>query len=305
MTRPSLRPLSLQRGSTLLLVLWAIMLMSLAVVGLVHLVSRGLDESVDAEKDFRARLLLESARTIAAHPQIRRGDPLLSQQLTSTTSWQINLTTEGSRIAINQLAGSRTQRRMTQRLFEQWGLDAPQALSLVESLADWTDADERPLPQGAERDVYAALERPDQPWNRPFESLEEMLLVRGADEMERRNPAWRDYFTLYGDGSIDIHTAPSAILEALFEVTPLEVSRLIRSRNGPDDLPGTEDDVTFASMAEVRQALDVPQSQFRRAAALLTVAHPIRRTECLARAGSLERRLTLLTGPGLSLIRED
>jgi hypothetical protein len=58
------------RGSSLLLVLWAIMLMSFAVIGLVAHLSRGLDESLHAEKEFRARLLLQSARTLAAHPEI-------------------------------------------------------------------------------------------------------------------------------------------------------------------------------------------------------------------------------------------
>ena len=61
-------PLALRRsrpgGSSLLLVLWAIMLMSFAVIGLISHLSRGLDESIYAEKEFRARLLLQSARTL-------------------------------------------------------------------------------------------------------------------------------------------------------------------------------------------------------------------------------------------------
>src|SRR4029450_10777021 len=60
-------------GSSLLLVLWAIMLMSFAVIGLVAHLSRGLDESIRAEKEFRARLLLQSARTLAAQPEVGGG----------------------------------------------------------------------------------------------------------------------------------------------------------------------------------------------------------------------------------------
>lgn len=294
-----------QRGSSLLLVLWAIMLMSFSVIGLVHQLSAGLDESLHAEKEFRARLLLESARTLAEHPSLSRGDPLLRQRVTSTTSYEIFLSTEGARIAINQLASSMPQRRFAQRLFEKWGLDSRQALTLVESIADWTDADDRPMAQGAEKELYLSLEHPDYPFNRPFETLEDVLLVRGADEMDRKNAGWRDAFTLYGDGTIDLHTAPGQILEALFNVTPAEVSRLIQTRNGPDGLADTEDDGTFKTLAEVRAVLDVPESNYRRAFPLITLAHPIRRTECLARAGSLERRLTILSGPGLMLIREE
>lgn len=293
------------RGSSLLLVLWAIMLMSLSIIGLVQHLSRGLDESLDAEKEFRARLLLDSARTIASHPALQRGDPLLRQQVTSTTSYEITLSTEGARLAINQIGAGRMQQRLAQRLFEKWGMDSRAALSLVESLVDWTDADDRPSVHGAEKDVYLALEHPDYPYNKPFETLEDVLLVRGADEMERKNPDWRNFFTLYGDGSIDLHTASEPVLEALFNVTSSEVSRLIRTRNGPDGFADTEDDTTFKTLAEARAVLDVPEANYRRASSLLTLAHPIKRTECLARAGRLERRLTILSGPGLLLIREE
>ncbi len=67
----------------------------------------------------------------------------------------------------------------------------------------------------------------------------------------------------------------------------------------------TGDDVTFKTIAEVRSYLDVPESNYREVAALVTLAHPIRRIECLARAGNLERRLTILSGPGISLIKEE
>ena len=293
------------RGSSLLLVLGAIMLMSLSVIGLVQHLSRGLDESLDAEKEFRARLLLESARTIAQHPAIVRGDPLLKQTVSSATSYEITLGTEGSRLAINQLAVSNIQRRFAQRLFEQWGLDSRQARSLVESIADWIDANDRPMTHGAEKEIYRSLEHPDYPYNKPFDTLEDVLLVRGAEEMERLHGNWRDSFTLYGDGTIDVHTAPGPLLEALFGVTASEVSRLIRARNGPDGMENTGDDEAFKTLTEARASLDVPELNYKAVATLVTLAHPIRRIECVARAGSLERRLTLLTGPGISLIRGD
>ena len=125
-------------GSSLLLVLWAIMLMSFAVMGLVSHLSRGLDESIYAEKEFRARLLLQSARTLAVHPDIEWGDPLLHQWVSSASSYEVMMTTEGTRIAINQLTNG-VQRKFTQRLFQKWGMDEQQAETLTESIADWID----------------------------------------------------------------------------------------------------------------------------------------------------------------------
>ncbi len=289
----------------MLLVLWAVMLMAMAVLGLVEHLSRGLDESVESEKQFRARLLLESARTLADHPAIDRGDPLLRRQVTSATSFEVRLSTEGTRLAINTLAANRAQRDFAARLFEKWGLTSADARTLADSIADWIDANDRPRRQGAERDYYAAQGRPDFPFDRPFDNINDVLLVRGAEEMDRRHPAWRDSMTLYGDGAIDVHFASAELLEALFDVGPSEVSRFVRTRLGPDGVADTLDDPRYTRLAQVRSLLDVPQLNYRAVDELLTLNHPIRRTECLARAGRHERRLTLIRGGGLNLAIEE
>jgi type II secretory pathway component PulK len=294
-----------QRGSSLLLVLWAIMLMGFAVIGLVHHLSRGLDESLEAEKRFRARLLLESAHTLSSHPEIERGDPLLRQAVSATSSYEVRLGTEGTRIAINELGVSNEQRRFARRLFELWGLDSVQAQTLVESIGDWIDADDRPQSHGAESAYYTARGEPDFPFNRPFQNISDVLLVRGADELDRRRPNWRNSFTLHGNGTIDMNLASGEILEALFDVSPSEVRRFLLARPGPDGRPDTEDDLRLSTLAEVRRLLDVPESNYQAVASLLTLNHPIKRVECLARVGGLERRLTVLTGPGLNLVREE
>lgn len=294
-----------QRGSSLLLVLWAIMLMSFAVIGLVSHLSRGLDESIYAEKQFRARLLLQSARTLAAHPAIERGDPLLKQPVSSVSSYEVTLTNEGVHLAINQLGTSGTQRKFARRLFEKWGMDSRKAQTLTDSIADWIDSSDRPRPQGAERDYYLPLGRPDFPYNRPLDNIDDVLLIRGSEELDHVRPDWRNFFTLYGDGTIDVHMASAEMLEVLFDVTPSEVGRFVSARRGPDGLPDTLDDPRFTSLAEVRRLVDVPQSNYAAVASLLTLDHPIKRTECLARAGRLERRLTILSGPGLYLIKEE
>lgn len=281
------------------------MLMSMAVLGLVDHLSRGLDESIEAEKEFRARWLLESARTLADHPAISRGDPLLRRQVTSATDFAVTLSTEGTRLAINTLGENRAQRDFAQRLFEKWGLSSADARTLADSIADWIDANDRPRRQGAERDYYTAQGRSDFPFDRPFENINDVLLVRGAVEMDRRHPAWRDSMTLYGDGTIDLHLASADLLEALFDVTPSEVGRFVRTRLGPDGVPDTQDDPRYITLAQVRALLDVPEMNYRAVAALLTLDHPIRRTECVARAGRFERRLTLIRGGGVNLIKEE
>lgn len=299
------RSCRLQRGSSLLLVLWAIMFMAFAIIGLVRHLDRGLDESIAADKQFRARLLLQSARTLAGHPAIGRGDPLLSQQVSPTSSYSVNQTTEGTALAINALGESGLQRRFATRLFESWGLDASASRTLTDSIADWIDADSNPRTMGAEREFYLTVDRPDFPHNRPFSSLDDLLLVRGFEEVERRQPDWRRWFTLFGDGTIDVSLASPQFLAILFDVTPSEVSRFTTARLGPDNLRDTKDDPVFANLKEVRSLLDVPEQNYSAVSRILTLNHPVKRTECLATVGGLERRLTIISGEGVFLVYEE
>ena len=281
------------------------MLMSFAVIGLVSHLERGLDESLHAEKEFRARLLLQSAQTLSVHPDIELGDPLLHQWVSSTSSYEVMMTNEGTRLAVNQLATSPVQRRFAQRLFVKWGMDERQAETLVDSLADWIDPGDRPRPHGAERDFYTPTGRPDLPYNRPLDHLDDLTMIRGAEELDNVRPDWREFFTIYGDGTIDLHRASAEMLAVLFDVTEAEVNRFISARLGADGLPDTLDDRRFATLAEARKVLDVPQLNYTAVLPLLTLDHPVKRTECFARAGSLERRLTIISGPAVSVIHEE
>ena len=180
-----------------------------------------------------------------------------------------------------------------------------QAETLAESIVDWIDADDRPRSHGAERDFYLPLGNPHFPFNRPFDDVNDLILVRGGEELDLVRPDWSDFFTLYGDGTIDIHRVPAEILEVLFDVTPSEISRFVSARRGPDGIADTIDDPRFSSLAQVRAMLDVPEANYAAVSKLLTLDHPIKRAECHAWVGDLERRLTIVTGPGLFLIREE
>ena len=295
----------MKRASSLLLVLWSILLMSFAVFGLIEHLSRGVDESIYSEKEFRARLLIQSARTLSTHPDLEWGDPLLHQRVSSVSSYEVILTTEGSKMAINQIAVNPVQRRFARRLFEKWGMESRQAETLTDSLADWLDGDDQPRPHGAERDYYLPFGHRNYPFNKPFTDLDDVLLVRGAEELTRVRPNWRSYFTRYGDGTIDVHRASAEMLEALFDVTPSEISRFLSVRRGADGIAETLDDPRFTALTEVRALLDVPTSKYAEVSALLTLNHPIKRTECFVDVGNLHRTLTIIKGPGVDFIQEE
>lgn len=55
------------------------------------------------------------------------------------------------------------------------------ANALAQSVIDWRDQDDNPQELGAETDYYASLPVPYRPKNAPFETVEELLLVKGFD----------------------------------------------------------------------------------------------------------------------------
>jgi competence ComEA-like helix-hairpin-helix protein len=51
---------------------------------------------------------------------------------------------------------------------------------IVAAIADWRDRDNQVTPGGAEADYYASLNPPSQPRNGPFQTVGELLMVRGV-----------------------------------------------------------------------------------------------------------------------------
>jgi general secretion pathway protein K len=95
--------------------------------------------------------------------------------------------------------------------------------SIVPALVDWVDSDENvsslPLVQGnklgAESAYYMKLNPPYKCKNMPLEAIDELLPVKGVtlETFERI----RNYITVYGDGKININSAPKEAIESLSE----------------------------------------------------------------------------------------
>lgn len=101
----------------------------------------------------------------------------------------------------------------------------------VQALVDWIDPDIQPLgAQGAEDDLYLALERPYRAANRPMVSISELRLVRGItpeayaalvqppppEAGENADPRLRPLMVaLPAHTPVNVNTAPLPVLQAL------------------------------------------------------------------------------------------
>lgn len=91
---------------------------------------------------------------------------------------------------------------------------------IVDSIQDWRDADNLHRLHGAEDDYYLTLSVPYKAKNADFESIEELLLVRGVTPDILYGTASRaglaDFMTVYSEnGKINVSAAPKEVLMGL------------------------------------------------------------------------------------------
>jgi general secretion pathway protein K len=94
-------------------------------------------------------------------------------------------------------------------------VDRAQATSLAQRIIDWRDADEQPLPAGAENSAYAGAGSQFRTRGGPFEAPEDLLQVLGVDfDLYAR---LRPLVTVHarGDGRVDPAAAPEPVLRVL------------------------------------------------------------------------------------------
>ena len=112
------------------------------------------------------------------------------------------------------------------------------------SVVDWRDTDDSlSHPEyGAEKDYYEDLDIPYECKNYKFESIEELLLVRGMtpEIFEKIKP----FVTVYGIGVVNINTAPREVLVGL-GMDDVLADNIMLFRTGPDGEQGTRDDNFF------------------------------------------------------------
>lgn len=305
---PSTRvPSGRTAGSALLIMLWAVALLSATTLGLAVYLQSGLDEDAARSKAFRARQLAESGLAVGMHDAVDRGDPVLSQSPGPGESFRVRILSEGSRVNINQAIQNEDDTTLLD-LFTAWGLDLDQAERVIDSLRDWVDEDDLTRLAGFEYRDYAAIGQPQLPRNEPFRSVEEMALCRGMELIEAARPDWRDAFTTWGDGKIDVNDAGVEILVAGGGLSEAMAQSVVDSRVGLDGVPDTEDDLVFESLDQFRVFLGLGDLAFQSIQDRLTTSSSIERITSTGQVGDIRRTLTAVVragggdGPGGSIL---
>lgn len=144
------------------------------------------------------------------------------------------------------------------QLLQLLGFDEERSRIAAASIVDWQDDDQDPTDHGygAEDDHYGRLVKPYRCKNAPFDSLEELMLVRGISEDLYQKI--KDYVTVYprtkGRLSINVQAAPAVVIQALarsFAGGPDRLTiddadeltrKIVDYRRGDDGKEQTDDD---------------------------------------------------------------
>jgi general secretion pathway protein K len=171
-----------------------------------------------------------------------------------------------------------------ERIFQAIGLPEDFWPELIDSYFDWIDPDSNPRQDGAESaDFYETLDPPYQARNAPFDTVRELLLVKGFREavlsggvLNPEEPKERqiaitngvqNLLTVFGDGKVNVNAVRSdnlAVLMTLPGVTELGARAIIEERETPTyaGAGAMDDDTSYRSvedfMARVGNELDDP-----------------------------------------------
>ena len=281
-------------GSALVAVFWIMAVLSLAVFAAVRLVYHDADVASSKIHGFEAWQAAERGIAVAVNPAIQRTDPLLQwSDGEQDISYSARIQSEAARFNINVILMRRDKQLLTD-IFTDWGIELLDAQTLVDNLIDWVDPGDLTELNGAELDWYESQGRPNHPFNRPFYDLEEMSLVKDMEFLEVVNPNWKNWFTIWSNGKLNLNEAKAELIAAAAEVSIDDAQNVVDYVLGPDRLRDTDDDQLFQGLPEALSLLGVSELQQQQVEPRLTVDDPTTRIISDGRAGTAKRRITLV-----------
>ncbi len=155
-------------------------------------------------------------------------------------TYGVRMIDEGGKISLN-----RADEALLRKVFEALGMKPNEQEELTDAIIDWRDADDLHRLHGAEDDYYMKLPEPYHAKNGPFDSVDELLQVRGItrelffgtrDQGFGANGApvipLREVFSVFNrSANINVRTAPEAVLRVVLGGDEEAVDEIVTARD--------------------------------------------------------------------------
>lgn len=202
--------------------------------------------------DFTVQALEDEANLDPLR-SLAQGDGQWIEAMFRGQPYEVRVVDEGGKLALN-VVNRETLRTVLANL------DFPddQAETIADSIIDWRDEDDFHQPNGAEDDYYESLDRPYRAKNGSFDTLEELLLVRGVTTEafygSEEFPGLRELFSVYNTSHrINMRSMSPAVMRALSGIDADEAEQLRADRRvGGDAVPDRLRELVATSPANAR-----------------------------------------------------
>lgn len=270
-------------GSALLLVLWIIGLLGMIVVSFAfdaHLEGKILTFSRNRLKCAAlsdsgielAKMLLKKSLSVTGNEEDEEKEedrwyaPALQLKNGRSVTLEVPLGDGVVRLDIEPEAVRRNLNKLEEedweRILANIGMPEDRWPELIDSYFDWIDTDEDPREEGGEtNDYYSKLEKPYSAKNGPFETVRELLLVKGFNKAvleggilnpEEPKESWititngvERLFTTYGDGKVNVNAVRADDVKTLMSlpgVTEEGAYAILEEREQPASRNASEKD---------------------------------------------------------------
>jgi type II secretory pathway component PulK len=278
----------------LLAVIWLIAILGLASMAALRVISFDMELASAKIHGSHARQVAEKGIAIACNPIVKRSDPILRQGGgDGGEGFEVKMTSEGARFNINAII-LQEDKPLLREIFTDWGLSLDDAMAIADALCDWVDPDDNVALNGAEVKDYESAGRINQPFNRPFYDISEVRLVRGMDLVEEARPDWREWFTVWSGGPLDLNEAAAELIAAAAECDPSQAEIIPETVSGPDGIRDTEDDQPFENAAAALQLLGLDSAARPDIARRFTVNDTTTHIESLGQADGCKRKISVI-----------
>lgn len=248
-----------QRGVALILVLWTFA----AVAVLAAEFARAMHDEAASTRNFKeseqARMIgiaginevvlaLRAARhnrdddevvdeeSAPADPvrSLAHGDGQWVESTFQGHRYEVRVIDESGKLSLNKI-----DQPMLIQIFDNLEIDDDQAEIIADSIVDWRDEDDLHQTNGAENEYYEGLDRPYRCKNAYFESIDELMLVRGVTRDIYYGhdgiPGLKDIFSVFSKvKTINLDSVPPAVMIAITGMDPNDASEFGSARRRAD-----------------------------------------------------------------------
>jgi general secretion pathway protein K len=262
-------------GMALIIVLWVLTLLSVLALEFCFTMRTELNVTRNQKEKEQLYYYAQGGIQRGIAELIYRSNPLLHQKRTAPKiedtgefekEWkcdgtpyavsfqygdaEVKVKSESGRINLN-----RAPDQLLRRVLKYFVEVGEQRDIILDSILDWRDADDLHRVNGAENDYYRSLAEPYDCKNADFDTVEELLLVRGItpelfhgkktkseDGQEIPAIGLKDVFTVFSTSvALDINLAPLEVLTVFFGVPSETAKKIVEAR----------EEKTFANINEL------------------------------------------------------